>query len=861
MLATRLRTEHMRDPIGLETVQPMLSWNTDGGVQSAYRIIASVDGQKVWDSGKVQSSALLTRCGYTAAPAQQVQWKIRLWDAEDQAGDWSEARFETGLTEPSLWQAQWIETEPQDGDGTGTETGTGIEGAGKRQPAACLRRQFYAEQTENARLYITCHGLYVACLNGERVGDFVLAPGTDDYRKRLQVQTYDVSGLLRTGMNEIRVVLGDGWYRGNVGVDGLQNYFGSDQALLCQLEAGGKTVLCSDGNWEASSRGPIRLNDLEIGEVYDARLEGIWTAEGGWYRVHTAAFGYDVLCGSDSVPVKEQERFPGQLIRTPDGSAVVDFGQNLAGYTELRVTARAGQTITLLHGETLDENGNFTQSNFDPGDRNKNGGIPQKIVYTCKEGLNVYKPSFSIFGFRYVKVETDIDLTDAAFTAIAVYSEMEQTGTFRCGNEDVNRLFLNSLWSMKSNFCDVPTDCPTRERAGWTGDAGAFAPTGVMLADCYPVLRKWLADLRIAQKEDGLVPNIAPPNYGDSRISAMLQGSAGWGDACILVPWALYEAYGDPSILEENYEMMRRWLDFTARRAQKTRIHNMGNPWKKYLADQGFHFGEWLEPDVSSMDVMKKTMMFGAPEVATAYYYRSADLLSRIAEVLGKTDDAQQYAELAANVRKAYRHTCTKKGEIRSERQAEYVRPIAFGLLDKEEIPKAAWQLHALVERSGWQLNTGFLSTPLLCGVLADNGYTETAYRLLLQDKCPSWLYAVKKGATTIWETWDGIREDGTVHDSFNHYSYGAISGWLLQGVCGIRLQAGKLRICPRPDRSLGHAEGTWQSPVGRIESSWRYEDDRIRFRLRLPVPAVIELPDGRTYDADAGEVQDEVLL
>jgi len=851
MRAIRLRTEHMCDPIGLETSQPVLSWITDGGVLSAYQIIASVGGREVWDSGKVPGAALLARCGYQAGPAQKVLWKIRLWDAEDREGAWSEACYETGLTDHALWKAAWIEAE-EEKESTA---------AGTRQPAAYLRKHFYVEETGEARLYITCHGLYVASLNGERVGDFVLAPGTDDYRRRLQVQTYDVTGLLRKGMNEIRVVLGDGWYRGNVGVDGLQNYFGEDQALLCQLMIDGRAVLCSDGTWEASRRGPVRMNDLEIGEVYDARLEGIWTAEHGWYPVRTAAFGYDVLCGSDSVPVKEQERFPGHLVKTPDGSTVIDFGQNLAGYTELRLRAKAGQKITLWHGETLDENGNFTQSNFDPGDRNKNGGIPQKIVYTCKEGLNVYKPSFSIFGFRYVKAETDIDLTDAAFTAIAVYSEMEQTGTFRCGNEDVNRLFLNSLWSMKSNFCDVPTDCPTRERAGWTGDAGAFAPTGVMLADCYPVLRKWLADLRLAQKEDGLVPNIAPPNYGDSRISAMLQGSAGWGDACILVPWALYEAYGDPSILEENYEMMRRWLDFTARRAQKTRIHNMGNPWKKYLADQGFHFGEWLEPDVSSMDVMKKTMMFGAPEVATAYYYRSADLLSRIAEILGKTDDAQQYAELAANVRKAYRHTCTKKGEIRSERQAEYVRPIAFGLLDEEEIPKAAWQLHALVERSGWQLNTGFLSTPLLCGVLADNGYTETAYRLLLQDKCPSWLYAVKKGATTIWETWDGIREDGTVHDSFNHYSYGAISGWLLQGVCGIRLQAGKLRICPRPDRSLSHAEGTWQSPVGRIESSWHYEDDRIRFRFRLPVPAVIELPDGRTYDADAGEVQDEVLL
>ena len=744
---------------------------------------------------------------------------------------------------PSVWQAKWINPELSHEKDV-------------RQPASIFRRRFLVEHTENAVLYLTCHGLYEAMLNGHRVGNFVLAPGTGDYTKRLTVQAYDVSDLLKEGENELTVTLGDGWYRGSVGIDGLRNYYGEDLALLCQLESDGKPVLCSDEAWEASQSGPVRENDLQQGETYDARMEDV----SGWHGVKVCAFGYANLAPTESVPVTEGERFQGRVFTTPNGETVIDFGQNLAGYTEIRLTAKAGQKITLWHGETLDENGNFTQLNFDPGDRNKNG-IPQKIEYICKDGLNVYKPSFTIFGFRYAKVETDIDLKDAQFTSVAVYSQMEQTGFFECGNQDVNRLFLNSLWSMRSNFCDIPTDCPTRERAGWTGDAGVFAPTAVYLMDCYPVLRKWLGECRLAQKEDGLVQNIAPVNNSGSMISNMLQGSAGWGDACVLVPWALYKAYGEKSILEENYDMMCRWLDFTEKRAQKTRPHNLLNPWHKYLVDEGFHFGEWCQPDVDNGASMKKTMMLGAPEVATAYYYRSASLLAQIAQILEKPEDAKHFAELAENVKKAYRHSCTRNGRIVSDRQCEYVRPLSFGLLEGEEIPAAAKQLNDLVIKNGYHLNTGFLSTPDLCSVLAENGYTDTAYQLLLQPDCPGWLYSVKKGATTIWETWDGVRPDGTVHDSLNHYSYGAVTGWLFSGVCGIRLSAGKLVLKPQPGRELGFARAKWKSPIGEIQSSWKYRGNTLTFDFSVPVPATIILPNGEIFAVKEGNHHYEVLL
>lgn len=742
-----------------------------------------------------------------------------------------------------VWQAKWIDPElPHDAEA--------------RQPASYLRKSFSVQEMGRACLYITCHGLYAAFLNGKRVGDFVLAPGTGDYRKRLTVQCYDVSDLLKAGENELLVILGDGWYRGNVGVDGLHNYYGSDLALLCQLEMDGTPVLCSDDTWEASQSGPIRENDLELGETYDARMENI----SDWHAVTVRDDGFANLAPTESVPILEQERFSGKIIRTPNGETVIDFGQNLAGYTALRVTAGAGQKIILWHGETLDENGNFTQKNYDPGERNKDG-IPQKITYICKDGLNEYKPSFTIFGFRYAKVETDADLSGAEFTAIAVYSRMPQTGFFSCGNDDVNRLFQNSLWSMRSNFCDVPTDCPTRERAGWTGDAGIFAPTAVYLMDCSPVLRKWLGECRLAQEENGLVQNIAPVNDSRNQISMMLQGSAGWGDACVLVPWALYQAYGDSAILEENYDMMRKWLSFCENRAKQTRPQNEANPWKEYLADQGFHFGEWCEPDVDNMLVMRRNAMEGAPEVATAYYYRSASLLARIAEILGKPEDAAHYDQIADNAKKAYRFTCTDEGKITSERQCEYVRPIAFGLLNGEENRRAADALNALVIKNGYHLNTGFLSTPDLCRVLAENGHVDTAYRLLLQEECPSWLYEVKHGATTIWENWDGVRPDGTVHASLNHYSYGAICGWLMGGVCGIHLEAGRLTIHPYPHPSLGHAEAKWLSPVGEIRSGWRYTNDRLHFEIDVPVPAEIILPDGGKHQVKAGEYSYEIYL
>ncbi|MBO6157630.1 MAG: family 78 glycoside hydrolase catalytic domain [Firmicutes bacterium] len=692
---------------------------------------------------------------------------------------------------------------------------------------------FNPEKHYPARLYITAHGLYEAYLDGGRIGQDVLTPGCDEYDKRLQYQVYDLE--LTEGDHELMVILGDGWYRGCSGIDGVRNLFGSDLSLLAEIVLGDELIVKTDASWEGSMDGPILLTDLELGETYDARKETVQSfhpvrelteAPKPEKGLKQTGFGYENLVPTKTLPIREREVFEGRLFETPSGEKVFDFGQNLAGYTRLIIEdAKAGDTIRLIHGETLDENGNFTIANFQPGDRNKSGGIKQETGYTCKAGAQSYQPRFSMFGFRYAKIETALPLDQIRVEAIAVYSDMKQTAFFSCGVPEVEQLFFNSIWSMKGNFCDIPTDCPTRERAGWTGDAGVFSPTGVRLMNSAPVFEKWLANVRELQHDDGKMAYIAPSNGKPGMIGEMFSASVGWGDASVLVPWAIYEVYGEKKILEDNYDMMKRWVDFLEARASKTRPENLlkGDAWRKYVIDTGMDYGEWCEPGANVMETMKKASLHGQPEVATAYFAHSSHLLGQIAQILGNEADAKHYFDLSYQVRRAYRQTFLKDGHIESERQCEYVRPIAFGLLNAQEEKTAAEDLNRMVIENGYHLNTGFLSTPYLTKVLADHGYVDTAYRLLLQDECPGWLYAVKKGASTIWETWDGIREDGTVHDSLNHYSYGAISLWLMEGVCGIRYTHDQLQIRPQPYPALKRAKMVYDSPKGWIVSSWEY--------------------------------------
>ena len=859
MQAIHMKTNHLTAPRGIDAGPLFLSWQCSGGVyQTAYEIELDADGETVWQSGKVSSDSMHAEAPAVNGSRVRGRWRVRLWDENNVPGAWNEAVFETGLSR-SDWQGVWACPETEDEDISGddainafarpnwerkqAEQEVSGKGAARpyqpHRPASYLRRVFTAP-AGSARLYITAMGLYAAWLNGVRVGDMVLAPGSFTGDKHLGVQTYDVTGLMRAGENELLIALGDGWHRSTSGVDGCRNLFGDTLGVLFQLEVDGRAVCVSDGAMQATQKGPIRQNDLQQGEVYDARLEGELT---GWHSVKTAANTL-LLTGMNTVPIREQEAFPGRLFTAPNGETVVDFGQNLAGYVEMTLTAHAGQKVKLTCGETLDENGNFTQENFQDRARHSEGGTAQLLELICNEGANHFKPSFTIMGFRYAKVETDADLSGAVFTAHAVYSDMAVTGEFTCGSSAVNQLVQNSIWSQKGNFCDIPTDCPTRERAGWTGDMGVFIDTGLTLMDCYPVVEKWLEECRLNQYPDGRMANIAPPNGRPSFMTPMLCMSAGWGDAAILVPFALYRRTGDRKILADNYEMMQKWYAFLLGRAQQTTDEQQTGEYAKYTVLNGLDYGEWCEPGVTP----QQAMMNPRKSVGTAYLAYSGRVLAQVADALGKAEDAARYRDIADKAKKAYRAAFTENGAIHSDRQCEYVRAIQFALLDEGESQAAADALNALVAQNGCHLNTGFLSTPFLCGVLARYGHVDTAYRLLLQPEAPGWLYAVSKGATTVWETWTGIDDAGCPHDSLNHYSYGAICGWLFGGVCGIRLAGGALTIAPTPHKSLGHAKAVYRSPVGTIESGWRYDGDTVVYTFTIPanMTANVTLPDGR---------------
>ena len=866
MQATNLQTNHLTAPLGMDGGPLFLSWQCTGGLsQTAYEIQLTTDGVLRWESGKTPSSAMHADAPAIVSSRVRGSWKIRLWDETDHPGPWNEAFFETGLASED-WQGLWVdpETEPMEIPGDDainafarpnwerkqSEKAVANQGVPEpyqpHRPASFLRKTFNAP-AGSGRLYITAKGLYVAWLNGVRVGNMVLAPGSFTADKHLGAQTYDVTDLLQEGKNELLIALGDGWYRSTSGVDGDRNLFGDTLGVLFQLEVNGQVVCVSDESMQATQQGPIRQNDMQQGEVYDARLEGPLS---GWHSVRAYS---DILpiTGMNTVLIREQETFTGRLLTTPNGERVLDFGQNIAGYVEMTLTAHAGQKVLLTCGESLDENGNFTQENFQDRNRHKEGGTAQMLELICKEGVNHFKPNFTIMGFQYAKVETDVDLTGAVFTAHAVYSDMAVTGSFTCDDAAVNKLVQNSIWSQKGNFCDIPTDCPTRERAGWTGDMGVFIETGLTLMNCYPVAEKWLRECRLNQYPDGRMANIAPPSSRPGYMTPMLCMSAGWGDAAILVPYSLYKRTGDRRILSDNYEMMQRWYTFLLGRAQQTTEEQQSGKYAKYTVLNGLDYGEWCEPGVTPMQAMSNPRK----SVGTAYLAYSGRLLAEIAAVLGRQEDACFYRDTASNAEKAYRAAFTQDGVTNSERQCEYVRAIAFNLLGDKESRTAAATLNQMIIDSSYHLNTGFLSTPFLCSILAQYGYADTAYRLLLQTEAPGWLYAVNKGANTIWETWTGIDAEGKPHESLNHYSYGAICGWLFGGVCGIHLADEKLTIAPTPHKALGYAKAVYNSPVGRIASSWRYDGDSVCYEFTIPSNMVADicLPDGRTATLSSG--------
>ena len=842
-----LRCEHRVNPVGIDVLQPRLSWQLTssgrGVAQSAYQIrVAESDDalskSPVWDSGRTTSgdSNLVPYGGPGLQSARRYYWQVRVWTGSDEPSQWSEAAFwEMALLRPADWQARWIQAEIE-------------EDTHKSSPAIVLRKEFdVAAPVRSARAYVTCLGLYEMELNGRRVGDQVFTPGWTAYDTRLQYQTYDVTGDLKAGKNAVGVTLGDGWYRGNLGFEGQRNAYGDKTALLMQIRityADGRTALVtSDGTWK-SSTGPILASDIYNGETYDARLEMRgWSsagfAEQNWHPVRIVENPRAALIAPEGPPVRKVEEIkPVRILRTPAGDTVVDMGQNMVGWVRLNVKGPAGTRVTLRHAEVLDKEGNFYTENLRTA--------RQTDTFILRGGdEEIFEPHFTFHGFRYVAVDGfPGELALDNLTGVVIHSDIRPTGRFESSNALLNQLQHNIVWGQKGNFLDVPTDCPQRdERLGWTGDAQAFARTASFNFDVAGFYTKWLKDLAADQKASGAVPHVIP-NVLDRKKPDAGAGSAGWADAAVVVPWTVYLVYGDTRILEQQYPSMKAWVDYMARRAGA-----------RLIWDTDFTFGDWLAFATTRSDYPGATT--DKDLVCEAYFAHSTDLLQKTAAVLGKADDAAKYADLLAGIKKVFlEEFVTPNGRLASNTQTAYALALGFDILPGQLRASAARRLAENV-RAFKHITTGFLGAPLICQVLADYGYWDEAFLLLNRKEYPSWLYPITQGATTIWERWDGLKPDGTFQDkgmnSFNHYAYGAIGEWLYKAVAGIEIDPQQpgyrhVLIQPHPGGGLDHAMASFDSVYGPVSSGWKISNGH--FTLAVEVPpnsrATVLLPGAR---------------
>jgi alpha-L-rhamnosidase len=827
---TKLRVEYQTDPVGIDVINPRFSWEIKANIrnlaQTAYEIRVAENPEKLangvdclWTSGKVVSerSNQIVYNGPAPESRQRYYWTVRIWDNQNHITDWAPVAFwEMGLLGVKDWKASWIEP-PITPD------------AKAEEPCPLLRKSFRLRRdVKSARLYITAHGLYQVEINGIKPDDRLFTPGWTSYHHDLQYQTYDVTRLLNNGDNAIGVVLGNGWYRGDLAWSHQRNLYGNQLGLLAQLEVvytnGTRARIVSDKTWMFHF-GPILMSEIYHGERYDARLEiPGWSSPGfdetGWKEVKEKDDDLDNLVAQTGPPVRRMaELTPVRIFTAPNGDTIVDMGQNMVGWVQLKVSGPAGRKVTLRHAEVLDKEGNMYYANL--------RAAKQTVEYTLKGGdVEVYEPHFTFQGFRYVKVSGYPGMPGIDdLTGMVIHSDMEPAGEFACSDQMVNQLQHNIQWGLMGNFLDVPTDCPQRdERLGWTGDAQVFCPTACYNRDAATFYTKWLRDLAFDQFPDGRVPHVIP--------DVMHSGSsAGWADASVVVPWTLYRQYGDTRILEKQYHSMKAWVDYMRNRSGKELLWNNGN-----------HYGDWLAFATTDSDYPGATT--DKDLIATAYFAWSTHLLSQAAAILGKEEDASFYSDLYNRIRTAFqKEFVTPNGRLSSNTQTAYVLALHFNLVPQAQRDSVAARFAADV-RHFRHITAGFIGSPLVNPVLSDFGYDSLAYMLLMRKDYPGYLYPITKGATTIWERWDGIKPDGSFQDpgmnSFNHYAYGAIGNWMYSRVAGIREDSvipayKKIIIHPIPGGDLTWARAEHESIYGTIRSEWK--TDRFTMTMKVTVP------------------------
>lgn len=707
-------------------------------------------------------------------------------------------------------------------------------GLPKEFEAQCpiFKKLFKTEKSVlKAELSITAIGVYEAVLNGKRVGNFILAPGVTSYSSRLQYQTYDITALLKLS-NELTITVGSGWHRGRISVK-CENINSAPCAVLVEMSItytdGEAEKIVTDGSWSVA-KSKILQSDIYDGEIYDATLSGQ-----NFLPAAQIDFPKTQLISQEGAYVTEQETvFAAKHIITPKGEHVLDFGQNFAGYPEFTLTAKKGERVRLSFAEILDYEGNFYNENY--------RSAKAQLEYICTDGEQTFKPHFTYYGFRYIRVdEFPGDISSAAFRGIALYSDMERTGNVKSANAKLNKLFENTLWSQRSNFVDIPTDCPQRdERMGWTGDAQIFCKTASYNYNVLQFFSKWLADVRAEQRKDGAVIDIAP-NFWKTQGT-----STAWGDVICIVPWQMYLMYGDTKILKDNFDAMKGWVDYITSDSADRYL------WTSDKSDENSrsrHYGDWLALDAPYGSYRGIT---NPDFIATAFYSYSTKLVVKAGKVLGR--DVSEYERLYENIIKAAKKTFKKLST-----QTDHVLALVFDLCDDKK--SVADSLAQLIRENGNKLKTGFVGTPYLLHALSENGYTETAYALLLQEDYPSWLYEVNHGATTIWEHWDGIRDDGQLWsknmNSYNHYAYGSVMDWVYSVAAGIKPDEAKpgfekAIISPTANKELGWLDVSLKTSRGTIRSAWTVTDSGIRYEIETPTEAEIII-DGKTHPVGRG--------
>ena len=696
-----------------------------------------------------------------------------------------------------------------------------------------FQREFSCtKEIKKATLYISAMGVYEAFINGERVGDFIMAPGWTQYDKHHQYQVYDVTDML-VNENVIDVTVGKGWYRSPLIEWHYSNIYGFASALIAaiEIEYSDSTTekIVTNNDWK-SRESAIRFSEIYDGETYDATF----TPE-EWDGVEILCVPKTNLTLQNGCIVKEQETLSAiDMFRTPKGELVIDFGQNMTGYVCFEIDAKAGERIVYSHAEVLDNDGNFYTANL--------RSAKQRVEYICKEGKQSYKPHHTFMGFRYIRLDEAPDyITKENFKAIVVHSDMERTGYFKCSNEKVNKLFENIIWGQKGNFLDVPTDCPQRdERLGWTGDAQVFVETASYNFNVQKFFKKWLKDLACSQDSEGGVPVIVP---GILYTSQFKPGAA-WGDAAVICPWHIYLTYNDNSVLEEQMDSMTAWIEY---------MHSRGPEEFLWLGDD--QFGDWLGMDAEDGSYK------GASDqdfIASAYFAYSTGLVVKALKVLGR--DASYYEELYNNVVNAFK---AKYSEPKT--QTECAVALYFGLTDDRE--SVAKKLAELVKNNGNKLATGFIGTPYILHALSQNGYNDVAYSLLLQEEYPSWLFSVNMGATTVWEHWDSLKADGSMWstnmNSFNHYAYGSVASWMYKVVTGINIDESapgfsNVILKPITDSRLTYAEASVETAYGTVYSKWEIKDGKTVYEFKVPNTATLIL-NGETKELSKGNYRFEI--